>query len=98
MLWYWNIIFFKAFHIYDNDFILSIFKVLIAKHLDAAILTIFDPSFRGIDTTYKILSLHVKSIYQMFSNQYFEDREDKIIIFREKLWYLSRTNMPLLRQ
>ena len=35
---------------------------------------------------------------QMFSNQYFEDREDKIIIFREKLWYLSRTNMPLLRQ
>ena len=30
----------------------------------------------------------------MFSNQYFDDREDTIIIFGEKLWYLSKKNMP----
>jgi hypothetical protein len=63
----------------DNDFILSIVKVLIAKHLDASdtlnyeillpihcnsCITIFDPNFLGIDTTYKNLSLHVKSIYE----------------------------------
>jgi hypothetical protein len=27
-------------------------------------ITIFDPNFLGIDTTYKKLSLHVKSVYE----------------------------------
>ena len=91
--------------------ILSIVKVLIAKHLDASdtlnyeillkekikrlytaftsdyqlhtdcqqapihcnsCITIFDPNILGIDTTYKHLSLHVKSIYErLLKNVYF---------------------------
>ena len=35
-------------------------------------ITIFDPNFLGIDTTYKNLSLHVKSIYErLLKNVYF---------------------------
>jgi hypothetical protein len=64
-------------------------------HCNACI-TIFDPNFLGIDTTYKNLSLHFKSIYErLLKKRIFQD---KIIIFVEKLWYLSRKNMPLLRQ
>jgi hypothetical protein len=33
----------------------------------------------------------------MFNNQYIDDREDKIIIFGEKLWYLLKSTNLLMQ-